>query len=432
MTIIELIKRELLYTGLDRNEFRQIKKAVDERNRRMIITLALAASFFWILSLLLSLKYEAYFNCREIYLVALLVCIIELAGTTVVVGKLPWTLPVFMYLFDLALIGAGIGIAIMQPEARTVTMIAIVVIIPTCFIERTVFSIILQASAICIYYFVSGFVSNPEIISWSIRNLTIFSVIGTVNGHIINKERFERYLYADSSEKLADFQNNFNHELQKEVDAKTERLENLHNKLIIGLATMVESRDNITGGHITRTSTAVKILMDEISKGMDISDEFRKNLIKAAPMHDIGKIAVDDVILKKPGRYTREEYNAMKIHAQAGAEILHEILTDTEDEQFRKLAENVAHYHHERMDGSGYPDGLKGDEIPLEARIMAIADVYDALVSKRAYKESYSFEKADEIILKGMGNQFDPELKKYYLAARSKLAAYYRKKRNED
>jgi hypothetical protein len=101
------------------------------------------------------------------------------------------------------------------------------------------------------------------------------------------------------------------------------------------------------------------------------------------------------------------------------------LLADTDDEEYRQIAENVAHYHHERVDGSGYPDGLRGDEIPLEARIMAIADVYDALVSKRVYKESYSFEKADRIILDGMGTQFDPQLETYYEAARPKLEAYY-------
>ena len=137
--------------------------------------------------------------------------------------------------------------------------------------------------------------------------------------------------------------------------------------------------------------------------------------------------AVDDVILRKPGRFTPEEYNKMKVHAAEGARVIHEILIDTDDEEFRRIAENVAHYHHERIDGSGYPDGLKGDEIPLEARIMAIADVYDALVSKRVYKESYSFERADQIILEGMGTQFDPGLKEYYDAARPNLEVFYDK-----
>ena len=155
-------------------------------------------------------------------------------------------------------------------------------------------------------------------------------------------------------------------------------------------------------------------------------DKFCNDLIKAAPMHDLGKIAVDDAILRKSGRFTPEEFEKMKVHAAEGARIVHEILKDTDDDEFRRLAENVAHYHHERMDGSGYPEGLKGDAIPLEARIMAIADVYDALVSKRVYKEAMSFEKANDIMMEGMGPHFDPALKQYYVSARPKLEAYYR------
>lgn len=219
----------------------------------------------------------------------------------------------------------------------------------------------------------------------------------------------------------------YNADLQAEVDAKTERLVVMHDRLILGMASMVESRDNSTGGHIRRTSEGVRILIETLrEKGaLSLSDEFCKNIVKAAPMHDLGKIAVDDAILRKPGRFTPEEFEKMKAHAAEGARIVHEILRDTDDEAFRRIAENVAHYHHERMDGSGYPDGLKGDQIPLEARIMAIADVYDALVSKRVYKDAFSFEKADAIILEGMGPQFDESLRETYEAARPKLEAYY-------
>lgn len=222
--------------------------------------------------------------------------------------------------------------------------------------------------------------------------------------------------------------NNYNADLEKEVKKKTENLVSMHNKLVLGMATMVESRDNSTGGHIRRTSEGVRILIEEmLSPGdSDLPEKFCTDIIKAAPMHDLGKIAVDDAVLRKPGRFTPEEFEIMKKHAAEGAHIVHEILRDTDDEPFRKLAENVAHYHHERWDGSGYPEGLKGTEIPLEARIMAIADVYDALVSKRVYKEAMSFEKADSIIMDGMGKHFDASLKPYYVSARPKLEAYYR------
>lgn len=221
--------------------------------------------------------------------------------------------------------------------------------------------------------------------------------------------------------------NRFNATLQEEVEEKTAHIAEMHDNLILSLATMVESRDNSTGGHIKRTSAGVRILVDEIMKTnrLHLTREFRRAIIKAAPMHDLGKIAVPDAILQKPGRFEDWEYEKMKQHAAEGGRIVHQVLEGTDDEYFRRIAENVATYHHERWDGSGYPKGLKGLEIPLEARIMAIADVYDALVSKRVYKESMSFEQADKIIMEGMGKHFDKKLEPYYVAARPKLEAYY-------
>ena len=171
----------------------------------------------------------------------------------------------------------------------------------------------------------------------------------------------------------------------------------------------------------------MRILIDEIKKegAHDLTGEFCRDIIKAAPMHDLGKIAVDDAILRKPGRFTDEEFAIMKQHAAEGARVIHEILRNTDDESFKIVAENVAHFHHERWDGSGYPEGLSGEQIPFEARVMAIADVYDALVSKRVYKEAFSYEKADAIISEGMGTQFDPGLKTVYEHARPRLEAYY-------
>ncbi|MBR6222896.1 MAG: HD domain-containing protein [Lachnospiraceae bacterium] len=220
----------------------------------------------------------------------------------------------------------------------------------------------------------------------------------------------------------------YNEKLQEEVEEKTKHIVDMHDNLIMSLAMMVESRDNSTGGHIMRTSEGVRILIDEIKKqgSLSLSPEFCENVIKAAPMHDLGKIAVDDAVLRKPGRFTDEEYEKMKKHAEEGARVIHKILENTDDTSFKAIAENVAHYHHERFDGSGYPEKLKGDNIPLEARIMAIADVYDALVSKRVYKEAFDFEKANTIIMEGMGTQFDPKLQAAYEKARPKLEKYYK------
>ena len=157
-----------------------------------------------------------------------------------------------------------------------------------------------------------------------------------------------------------------------------------------------------------------------------LTEEFCKNMIQAAPMHDLGKIAVRDAILIKEGKFEKDEYEEMKNRAAEGARVVDMILEGTENEAFHKLAVNVAHYHHERIDGSGYPEGLKGDAIPIEARIMAVADVYDALVSKRVYKDKFSFEDADKIMMESMGKHFDKRLERYYVLARPRLEEYYK------
>ena len=228
--------------------------------------------------------------------------------------------------------------------------------------------------------------------------------------------------------------NSFNTELQSEVDKKTAHIVEMHDNLVMSMAIMVEGRDNSTGGHIRRTSEGVRLLVEQMRQTdvEGLSESFCRNVIKAAPMHDLGKIAVDDAILRKPGRFTPEEFEIMKTHAAQGARIVQEILKGTDDDEFHRIAENVAHYHHERWDGSGYPDGLAGEDIPLEARIMAIADVYDALVSKRVYKEALSFEKADSIIMDGMGTQFDKSLEPFYVQARPSLEQYYQGLQSED
>ncbi|MBO4728730.1 MAG: HD domain-containing protein, partial [Spirochaetaceae bacterium] len=154
-------------------------------------------------------------------------------------------------------------------------------------------------------------------------------------------------------------------------------------------------------------------------------DSFCEAVIKAAPMHDLGKIAVDDAILRKPGKFTDEEYEKMKKHSEEGARIVKNVLKEVEDAELKSIAVNIAHYHHEKFDGSGYPDKLSGNAIPLEARIMALADVFDALVSRRCYKDSFSYDKAFDIIRDSLGTHFDPALGSVFIQCRPKLEELY-------
>lgn len=220
----------------------------------------------------------------------------------------------------------------------------------------------------------------------------------------------------------------YNAELEDEVEAKREHIQKMQDKIIIGISDIVESRDNNTGGHVKRTSEAVRIFMAELAKesaGFHLTEKYVEDVIKAAPMHDLGKVAVEDYILKKPGRFTDEEFRLMQVHAAVGAEIVEKVLNGVEDDTFMEVAKNIAHYHHEKWNGKGYPEGLAGDSIPLEARIMALADVFDALVSKRCYKEEYSYEEAFRIVEESLGSHFDPKLGKIFLKCRNELEAYY-------
>lgn len=220
----------------------------------------------------------------------------------------------------------------------------------------------------------------------------------------------------------------YNAKLEQEVEEKTEHITYIKDMMVLGMAEMVESRDANTGGHIKRTSQVVRIFakkLTEYKERFGISEEFLKLVIKAAPMHDLGKIAIADAVLRKPGKYTDEEYAEMKRHSAEGEQIVTEILQGVEDEAFVNVARNVALYHHEKWNGGGYPTGKAGTDIPMEARIMALADVFDALVSKRCYKDAFSYDEAFRIMEESLGQHFDPELGKVFMECREELEAFY-------
>ncbi|MDO4166231.1 MAG: HD domain-containing protein [Eubacteriales bacterium] len=207
--------------------------------------------------------------------------------------------------------------------------------------------------------------------------------------------------------------------------AHVEHLMNMQDNIILGMANLIENRDGDTGEHIKRTSQYVEMLAKRAqAAGLYpeiLTDTYIELLVKAAPMHDVGKISVPDRILQKPGRLTNEEFEQMKCHAPEGGRIIREVFTDVEDEEYIEIAAQVASYHHEKWDGSGYVAGLSGEEIPLSARIMALADVFDALVSKRCYKDAMSYDKAFQIIEESAGSHFDPQLAKIFLDMREEI-----------
>jgi putative two-component system response regulator len=203
------------------------------------------------------------------------------------------------------------------------------------------------------------------------------------------------------------------------IRERTAKLLKLQYGIIHVMADLVENRDLTTGGHIDRTSVYMEMLVNAMHKNGVYAEEMRgwdlKSVFSSARLHDLGKIAISDSILNKPGKLTDEEFDTMKTHSIKGAQIIDKIIDKTGDEEFLQNAKTIATYHHERWNGRGYPEGLKEREIPLLGRIMALVDVYDALVSERPYKKPFSHEQAVDIIKGDSGSHFDPSIVDVFL-----------------
>ena len=213
------------------------------------------------------------------------------------------------------------------------------------------------------------------------------------------------------------------------IRERTAQLERAHRNLVLILSDLVDSRDEGTGRHIERTTEYIKLLISEMIKQNVYADqvkEWNPDIISAcAVLHDIGKIGVSDSILNKTTKLTSTEFESIKTHAPKGAEIIDKIIVRTGQDVFLQTAKLFAEYHHENWDGQGYPYGLKGEDIPLHGRIMALADVYDALVTERPYKEAYSHKKACQIIMEEKGKRFDPKIVDVFMKVEDKFEEIY-------
>jgi putative two-component system response regulator len=221
----------------------------------------------------------------------------------------------------------------------------------------------------------------------------------------------------------------YTHHLEDLVEEKVKEITDSQLATIFGLIKLSESRDDETGNHIERTSGFCRLLAEKTGeKGfyLDlIEDSFIETIEKASPLHDIGKVGIPDYILLKPGKLTEEEFVIMKSHVEIGYQTLEKMEKQYPNNALVKMGMEIALNHHERWDGSGYPKGKAGESIPLAARIMSLADVYDALRSKRVYKEAYTHEKSMEIILAGKGSHFDPLLVEVFSENQEQFSLMY-------
>ncbi len=205
------------------------------------------------------------------------------------------------------------------------------------------------------------------------------------------------------------------------------RIYEIQNNTIMGIADLVESRSGETGQHVKRTSHLVNMILLQAKKRGKwpevLTDQFIDYVTRAAPMHDLGKIVISDTILNKPGKLTDEEYEIMKTHASIGGKIVYDLLGGIADKEYVDIASDIANYHHEKWNGRGYPSGRRGTQIPLPARIMAVADVFDALISERCYKKPMPYEDAFALIEREAGEHFDPEVVELFLELKDEIYA---------
>jgi putative two-component system response regulator len=224
----------------------------------------------------------------------------------------------------------------------------------------------------------------------------------------------------------ADFLNDQNAFLEKEVRRRTQEVTMVQDVTIMAMASLAETRDSDTGNHIRRTQYYVRALAEKLRDAPEykalLTDQYIETLFKSAPLHDIGKVGIPDRILLKPGRFDDDEFKIMKKHAALGRDAIQHAEDQLGIEvEFLQVAKEIAYSHQEKWDGSGYPDGLSGGDIPLSARLMAIADVYDALICRRVYKDPMPHDKAISIIEEGRGSHFDPIIVDHFLEIQDAL-----------
>jgi putative two-component system response regulator len=287
-------------------------------------------------------------------------------------------------------------------------------------VKGAVFSAVLLVIVI-VQFLVPGASHFEYHLDVSLRMIAVYTLIFGITLVFeisrINKDK--------KNKKLIEKINGINENLHNIVKERTKRIVKLQNSILKTMSNLVEYRDFVTGEHVERTQYGVNLLLDEIKKQnlfVEIINDWDINLIlQSVQLHDIGKIAISDLILNKPTQLTKEEYDKMKEHAVFGFKIIERIEADSDESELLNHAKIFALTHHEKWDGTGYPNGLHGNNIPLQGRIMAIADVYDALISERPYKKAFTREEAAKIIINGKGTQFDPVLIDLFIKISNRL-----------
>lgn len=270
------------------------------------------------------------------------------------------------------------------------------------------------------------------------RNMLLSVFIFGIVAYFCTTSYYNRKKATMYAEELKQYQRTLEervHEQTRKIQEQAAQYAKMQYNVIEGMATLIESRDGNTGMHVENTKKYVGMIVNYMYENRifpeEVTKQFVQNICSVAVLHDVGKIKIPDTILNKPGKFTREEFEIMKTHSAIGGEIISEIMGEDVDEELVEISKDIATYHHEKWDGTGYPEGLSGRDIPLCARIMAVADVFDALVSKRVYKEGISSDEAYNILKRDEGSHFDPVIVEVFFAIREEVELYLKENASE-
>lgn len=384
--------RDFLYMGLSKSEYKKIRPAIDKKNYYMVRRVVFLLQISWYAMMAIPFIVPGYSVDYRIYFT--LGITMSLLYVLLILFRSKISPVYFGYLVLSIIFLNGVRINLLNPDWPATSIVVFIALIPQMLLDSmwrmVLVETVLDLSGVFILYHVK----SGRVFTIDVTNIICFTLLGMF------------FYYLRTKISARELAGQFN-------------LKKLHEKMTSTLANLIEYRDENTGGHVERTAKLSEMLAKEArneGKYTDIlTDAFIEKLLQAAPLHDVGKLRIPDAILNKPGKLTPEEFEIMKKHAAYGGEMIDRIFSDYDDQFLYRIARNVAYYHHERWDGKGYPAGLAGEHIPLEARILALADVYDALTEKRVYRAAMPLDTALSVIRDGCGTQFDPVLTDVFL-----------------
>lgn len=380
-----------MYDGMEKDEYATIQGEIYEKNLRNMTIYSSVSAFLFLGLYISSYLIDSIIGNRFLYLIQFIVSFLVMCAFKTIAQNHRAAGESVKYIFEVSLLSFGIVLgAIKSPEAEAAVFIVLLVIIPMMLYDVLLFSVLIRATMIIVYVVIALQTKDMGILLVDLINVVCFSILCTIEAGFSQHIQAEAFL--------------LKHNMQKEIKAQTHLLEERANKIeklslqsMIAFSAAIDAKDSYTNGHSTRVAHYSKMIAEKYGK----DEEQQKNIYFIALLHDVGKIGIPDQIINKPTKLSDEEYAIIKGHPAIGYNILKNI------EELPAIAIG-ARFHHERYDGKGYPLGMAGQDIPEIARIIAVADAYDAMTSNRSYRELMPQEKVKEEIRKGKGTQFDP------------------------